>query len=315
MTHQATRRLRSRHAGSIAAIAAVFGAGVLASAAAVAAQSESPALKARPADAGRNAIGEAFHYVADNSYYRVGVLYFNYVGDSSRLTVENAQGLAAQAFGPGRSRLDNSGSSAGNKLTLGGTYGLYLPFTARHLAVELALAPPLKLDFQITGDAANRSVAPAVSGPDGQAIPTGIPAIGHDIGSFKTLPPTVTFVYRPWVGTLVEPYIGVGASYLYTYDTQVSNTVLDAVNEPTLYLSKPVACVGQLGADFNLPQNMFVSADVKYIGCADVKTRLNDVQVNSPTLSPTFGPIDVGTVSSTNHFRAVTYQLSFGMRF
>ena len=70
-------------------------------------------------------IGGAIDYVKHNSYFRVGVLHFQYYGDSSRLKVENAQGLAAQAFGEDSSRLDHTGSSAGDKTTLGGTIGLF----------------------------------------------------------------------------------------------------------------------------------------------------------------------------------------------
>ena len=257
-------------------------------------------------------IGGAIDYVKHNSYFRVGVLHFQYYGDSSRLKVENAQGLAAQAFGEGSSRLDHTGSSAGDKTTLGGTIGLFVPNTGKHLAMEVTLAPPLKLDFEVSKNAVDESLAPTTQ----SGIPTGVPPLGRKIGTFKALPPNLTLVYRPWVDTLIQPYIGAGAMYLYTYDTDVNNPVLNAYgNEPTLNLTKPVACVGQLGVDFSLPKNMFLTADVKYVGCAEVEAKLNDVVINSPTLSDTVGPIDVGTVSSTNEFKAVLYQLSFGMRF
>lgn len=275
-----------------------------------------PNQPAMEANGSESFFSSAMDYVANNTYGRLGVLHFHYYGSSSDLHVDNATGLAAQAFGPGGSDLEGTGSSAGNKTSLGGVIGLYLPKTNHHLAVEVLLAPPLKLDFQVSGDAVDQSLAPtALNGANGQTIPTGVPPLGRNIGTFKALPPNFTLVYRPWVDTMVEPYIGAGAMYLYTYDTDVNNTVLNEPGEPELYLNKPVACVGQLGADLNLPNNMFLNADVKYIGCADVESRVNDIQVNSPTLSPTFGPVDVGSVSSTNEFRAVIYQVSFGMRF
>lgn len=255
-------------------------------------------------------------YVKNNSYGSVGVLRFQYYGSSSELHVDDARGLAAQSFGEGGSNLHDTGSSSGNLTTLGGRIGLFLPKTNHHLAVEVQLAPPLKLDFQLDKRAANESLAPtAVTSAAGDPIPTGVPAIGRNIGTFKTLPPNFTLVYRPWTDTLVQPYIGAGAMYLYTYDTDVSNKVLNELGEPTLYLSKPVACVGQLGSDFNLPKNMFLNLDVKYVGCADVKARLNNIRINAPNLSGALGEVDVGSVSSTNHFRAVLYQISFGMHF
>ncbi|GAB3681325.1 OmpW family outer membrane protein [Salinisphaera aquimarina] len=255
---------------------------------------------------------KSFDYVKHNSYFRIGVLHLQYYGTSSPLRVENAQGLAAQAFGPGKSEIAHTGSSTGNTTTLGGTYGLYLPLTGHHLAMEVTLAPPLKLDFEVSKNAIDESLSPTTK----NGIPTGVPPLGRSIGTLKTLPPNFTIVYRPWVDTIIQPYIGVGAMYLYTYDTDVSNTVLNAYgNEPTLNLTKPVACVGQLGADFQLPNNMFITADVKYVGCATVEAKVNNIVVNSPTLSPTVGPIDVGTVSSSNDFKAVLYQFSFGMHF
>lgn len=267
------------------------------------------------ADSGSSFFAKTMDYVKNNTYGSLGVLRFQYYGSSSKLHVENARRLAAQAFGPGGSDLDNTGSSAGNLTTLGGRIGLYLPKTDHHLAVEVQLAPPLKLDFQLDKRAATESLAPnAVTGA-GDPIPTGVPAIGRDIGTFKTLPPNFTLVYRPWTHTLVQPYIGAGAMYLYTYDTDVSNKVLNERGEPTLYLSKPVACVGQLGVDFNLPKNMFLNFDAKYVGCADVKARLNNIRINAPNFSGALGEVDLGTVSSTNHFRAVLYQFSFGMHF
>ncbi|HET7315733.1 OmpW/AlkL family protein [Salinisphaera sp.] len=260
--------------------------------------------------------GKTLDYIENNSYGRLGPLYFHYYGSSSELHVDNAQGLAAQAFGPGGSDLAHTGSSAGDKLTLGGTIGLYIPMTNHHLAVEVLLAPPLKLDFEVAKDAIDEPLAPtALNGANGETIPTGVPALGRTIGSFKALPPNFTIVYRPWTDTMIQPYIGAGAMYLYTYDTDVNNEVLNELGEPELYLSKPVACVGQLGADFNLPHNMFLNADVKYVGCAEVKARVSGIRINSPTLSPTFGPINVGSVSSTNDFRAVLYSISFGMHF
>jgi len=260
----------------------------------------------------QNVFAKSFDYVKHNSYFRVGVLHLQYYGTSSELQVDNAEGLAAQGFGAGESSLPNTGSSAGNATTLGGTYGLFLPMTGHHLAMEVTLAPPIKLDFEVSKNAIDESLAPETQ----NGLKTGVPPLGRSIGTFKTLPPNFTIVYRPWVDTMIQPYIGVGAMYLYTYDTDVNNKVLNAYgNEPELNLSKPVACVGQLGADFQLPQNMFITADVKYVGCATVEAKVNDIVINSPNLSDTVGPIDVGTVSSSNDFKAVLYQLSFGMRF
>lgn len=265
----------------------------------------------------RSVFGDAIDYVSHNLYFRFGGGYLDYYGSSSELKVEDAKGLAAQSFGPGGSKIDGSGSSLGDKMFPAGTLGLYVPGTNHHLATEVTLSAPIKLDFQVDGIAATQSIAPdALNGNGaGNTIPTGVPTTGRNIGTLKTLPPNISFVYRPFVDTRVQPYIGVGAMYLYTYDTDVSSTVLNSVNEPTLYLSKPWACTGKLGVDVNITDTFFVGAEAQYIGCAEVKSKLNNIQVDAANLSSTFGPVDVGTISSTNKFRAVIYQLSMGVRF
>ena len=255
---------------------------------------------------------QIFEYTKNNSYFRVGVLHLQYYGSSSELQVDNAEGLAAQGFGSGRSTLSSTGSSLGNLTTIGGTFGMYLPKTGKHLAMEITLAPPLKLDFEVSKNAIDESLAPETN----NGLETGIPPLGQTIGTLKALPPNLTIVYRPWVDTMFQPYIGAGAMYLYTYDTDVNNEVLNAYgNEPQLNLNKPVACIGQLGMDVNLTEKIFVTADVKYVGCAEVEAKVNNIVVDAPNLSPTVGPVEVGTVSSTNDFEAVLYQLSFGMHF
>ncbi|RJS93113.1 OmpW family protein [Salinisphaera sp. Q1T1-3] len=266
---------------------------------------------------GDSIFGNALHYVSDNLYFRFGAGYFDYYGDSTKLQIDNAKGLAAQAFGPGESKIADSGSSVGDKMLPSGTLGLYIPRTNHHLATEVTLSAPIKLDFQVSGLAATQSIAgDALSGNGpGNTIPTGVPTTGRNIGTLKTLPPNISFVYRPFVETRVQPYIGVGAMYLYTYDTDISNKLLNSVNEPTLYVSKPWACTGKLGVDINITETFFVGAEAQYIGCAEVKSKLNDVVVDAPNLSDTLGPVNVGTISSTNHFRAVLYQLSMGVRF
>lgn len=260
--------------------------------------------------------GDAFDFIKNNLYLRVGVGYLDYSGSSTELKVENAQGLAATAFGPGRSSLDNTGSSLGDKTFPAGTIGLYVPWTNHHLATEVTIAAPIKLDFQVSGRAANESLAPTVlDDGSGNAVATGVPPIGTNIGTLKTLPPNISFVYRPWVKTAVRPFVGVGAMYLYTYDTDVSNKFLNSQNDPTLYLSKPVACTAKAGVDIDITDQLFFSLSAEYIGCATVKAKLNNISVRAPNLSDQFGAIDVGTISSENKFEAVLYQAAFGIQF
>ncbi|WP_348766303.1 OmpW family outer membrane protein [uncultured Salinisphaera sp.] len=309
MIHQnkPARRRLSQHAAKL-----LGGASLMLLAGTAFAQGTSQNAQTDTVDDNGGVFERALKYAHDNTYYRVGVLHLSYEGDSSSLRIDNANGLAAQPFGVGSSKLEGTGSSVGDKTTLGGTIGMYIPKTGRHLAAEVTLAPPLKLDFEVSGRAIDESIAPETQ----SGIPTGVPALGRKIGTLKALPPNLTIIYRPWVDTMFQPYIGAGAMYLYTFDTDVTNEVLNAYgNEPTLNLTKPVACVGQVGMDVNLSEKLFVTADVKYVGCAEVEATVNNVVVNAPALSPTVGPVNVGSVSSTNDFKAVLYQVSMGFRF
>lgn len=261
-------------------------------------------------------IGDAVDFVKHNLYLRLGVGYLDYHGDSTNLRINNATGLAAQAFGPGKSEIEDSGSSLGDKTFPAGTIGLYVPWTGRHLATEVTISAPIKLDFQVTGRAANESLAPYVlDDGTGNAIATGVPPIGKNIGTLKTFPPNISLVYRPWVDTPIRPFIGVGAMYLYTFDTDINNEFLNSQNEPQLYLEKPLACTAKAGVDIDITDRLFFSLEAQYLGCATVKAELNNIQVRAPNLSDQFGPIDIGTVSSENDFEAMLYQASFGIRF
>lgn len=255
---------------------------------------------------------ETIEYLSDNAYLSLGPHYLDYTGSSGPLVVQNATGLAAQAFGPGREVLEGTGATVGDKFFVGGTLGIFIPGTNHHWAIEVLLAPPLELTFKLTGRAVDESLAPKTK----TGIPTGVPAIGRNVGTLKALPPNLTFVYRPWVNTLFQPYIGVGAAYLFTYDIEVTNDVLTRNNnQPTLKLSEPVACIGQVGMDVKLPSQFYMNVDVRYLGCAEIKSTLTDVEIYSPKLSPTFGPVDVGKISTTVKFEALIYSLTVGWRF
>lgn len=253
-------------------------------------------------------------YIKNNSYISIGPHYMDYTGSSSNLSVINATGLAATAFGPGDSELQNTGAGMGDKAFAGATLGLYIPGTGHHLAFEVMLAPPLELTVEVRDRAADESLAPYIF-ENGDKLATGIQPIGKTVGTAKALPPNFTIVYRPWVDTLIQPYIGIGAMYMYTYDIDVTNDVLTQNgNEPTLYLSKPVACVGQLGLDIMLPNNFFLNADVRYVGCAEIVNELSDVEVSAPKL-PSNPPAQIDVIRSVVEFEALIYSVNIGFRF
>lgn len=263
-----------------------------------------------------NLVEDAFAYVTHNSYFQVGGAYLDYYGDSTNIKIHNAQGLAAQVFGPGESILYGTGTTLADKWFPAGTLGIYIPWTGHHLAQEVTISTPITFHLHFTGRAVDQSLAPyALKGNgSGNRIPTGVPPLGRDIGTAKAFPPNMTFVFRPWTDTMLRPYIGAGAMWLWTYDTDVQNPVLSEVNQPNLHLDNPFACILQAGLDLYAWKGLYVNFDAKWIGCATIKASMTNVKVRAPDL-PQFGVIDVGTVSTENTFRAWLYQFSIGYEF
>lgn len=257
-----------------------------------------------------------------HSYWRLGAGRVIYLGSSTPANIENAQGETSAAIASG----PIAGSSAGinNNNTIAGELGFILPFLGEHLSVEVAIAPPLKLDFQAEGTLASQPLgANAFPGPgqggnnQGDPVPTGTQPLGKKLGTIHALPPAFTLVYRPWLHTLIQPYIGVGAVWLFTYNINVTNPVLTQVQPSTtqLVLSRPVGCVAQGGFDVRLPWGFKLTADARYLGCATVHAELRGTQVYANNVSPVFGPANVGTISTNVAFRAVLVQLSIGSTF
>ncbi|MGN8198495.1 OmpW/AlkL family protein [Salinisphaera sp. RV14] len=241
--------------------------------------SQATAATADTDTASNGPIGSAMHYIAHNSFVSVGGLHVQYLGNSTALTQN------VPAFGLSKT-LPGSGSSQSSTTTAEITYGLYLPRTDHHLALQFQLTPPLDFNFEAKQQGSN----------------------GYQkIGTFRAFPPNFTAVYRPWVSTRIRPYIGVGATWLNTYDTQVTNPTYKALGA-NLSLSEPVAFIGDVGADINLWSRLYLNLDFRYIGLADVKSKL------SIPANPAAG-LPATTISSTNHWKAALYTIGIGWRF
>lgn len=250
-----------------------------------------------------------FDYIGNNSYINLGVRYLHYSGSSSNLAVQDPNLSPLLNLGHGRPPSDtyewlDTGAGIDSKALPSLTLGMFLPNTNHHLSIETMLSAPLDITVELRGKAINEALVPGVLHP-----------VGKTVGTTKALLPNLAFVYRPWVDTTIQPYVGIGAMYIYTYDNKITNSVLTNYNgDPSLYLSKPIACMAQLGMDFLLPHNMFINADVKYIGCADIKVRARNVRVPDPMAQPG-GITSLDTISSTIKFEALLYSLNIGIRF
>lgn len=256
-----------------------------------------------------------------HTYYRFGAGRIVYFGKSTPVILENPSATAQLAVPPGPIAGGSAGLNQFNN-TIAGELGFILPYFGGHFSLEAAIAPPIKFDFTAGGTLANQSIAPNAlqnqpGQPAGDPLPTGVGPIGTKIGTLHALPPALTIVYRPWLDTFIRPYVGVGMVWLFTYNTKVTaSTLTDHLNlAPQLVLSRPIGCVAQAGFDVRLPWHFYLTADARYLGCATVHAELRNVSVYSPTLSPSLGPVHIGTISTNAKFQAVLFQLSIGSTF
>lgn len=255
-----------------------------------------------------------------HTYWRLGGAELVYFGSSSAVSLTpsaDAYSKASLALPIGPIPGSGAGVSSHEHFA-SGVLGFILPMWGGHVSTEVLLAAPLKLQFQTRGVLENQPVTKeAIGGQPGDPLDPGVPVIGRKVGYIHALPPNFTLVYRPFLHSIIRPYIGVGAYWLYSYSFNITSPALhnSKVHEAQLTLTRPVGCIGQAGFDIKLPWGLYFTADAKYLGCATIHAKLHHVEVYSPTLSPGFGPIKVGTLSVDDHMRAWVFSLTLGSTF
>jgi outer membrane protein W len=185
-----------------------------------------------------------------------------------------------------------------------------MPAWGGELGVETVLAPPLTFQLRGGGTVADQSLAPMVLGQ----VPTGIPALGPELGTTKALPPVVTALYRARRGKALRPYVGVGASYLHTYDSQITNPILNEVAPPRLSIDDAFSAVGQLGLDVHLGGRFWATADVKAMSGFSTTARVENIVFKTPAF-PLYESVYVGNVSVDVVVRPVIFMLGAGASF
>jgi outer membrane protein len=133
---------------------------------------------------------------------------------------------------------------------VGDAYSLDIDFTymfSPNLGAELLLDTSSKHDVTAKGSTL-ASLAPG------------------NIMSTRVLPPALILQYHPMPGALVSPYVGLGLNYTYFFDKKATDSLnkgLGGVTKPSLDGS--FGWVAQFGADYNLGNEWFLNADVKYM--------------------------------------------------
>jgi outer membrane protein W len=241
----------------------------------------------------------------DGFYGRLGVLYLHPMPQSGPVVLSNVTGPAQLALTNGP--VLGSGVTVGDALMPAATIGyrVWDQFT-----LETILAPPITLAMKATGTLATKPLAASALGN----LPTGVAALGPNLGETKALPPVLTATYRFLPDWPVHPYLGAGASYMISYDTRITNPVLTSVHPMNLNLPPVLGWVVQAGADFHLWQGLFVTLDAKYIGGLDMNIAMRNLDAKVPGL-PLYGTVHLGDARVHMSIDPLVFQGGVGWNF
>ncbi|HSK05422.1 MAG TPA: OmpW family outer membrane protein [Kofleriaceae bacterium] len=250
----------------------------------------------------------AGRYLHDNGYVRgAGVAHVATLEQSREMELADIDGAASLAVQDGP--IEGSGAAASSKTIFALNLGLRLPVLNRRLALEAVAGLPFKVEFSATGTLANESIAPTALG-----IPTGVPALGEQLGEASAVPLVFTAVYRFLDAGVLQPYAGAGPALMLTTDRKVTNPILTEVSEPEMDIAPAPGLVLQAGLDVKVWRQVYARVDVKYIAFMLARAEVHHVQVRTPSL-PLFEAVEVGTAKMSLWVNPLIVQAGLGFDF
>ncbi len=241
-------------------------------------------------------------------FFRLGVLAITPLASSSAVSLENVSGPARLSVSDGP--IAGSSVGMGSNVMPAASIGWTLPVLDHHLSIETVLAAPFTLKLYARGTLATKSLAPTAAGN----LPTGVPALGDDLGEATVLPPVLTATWRFGPFWRFKPYLGLGFSYLMVMDARITNPVLTEVATPKLEIPNQAGFVFQGGFDVHLWRWFFLTVDLKYIAGLDLTTRVTGVWVRLPKL-PLYEAVQVGDNVVHVSVNPLVFQAGIGMSF
>ncbi len=238
-------------------------------------------------------------------YARAGILHMSPQSDSREIVLAGVDGPASLAVMAGP--VAGSGVALDPATIPAVIVGYVLPVWNDRLSLETVLSTPLHVTFRATGTLADMSIAPTALG-----IPTGVPALGSELGEAEAAPPIVTAVYR--LGRLgpVIPYAGAGLNVLLTYNARATNPILTEVDEPRFHIDPSLGLVLQTGADVALWRRVHLRADFKYIAFMKAHATVENLRVRTPSI-PLFESAEVGSATMDLWVNPLIVQLGIGV--
>jgi outer membrane protein W len=239
-------------------------------------------------------------------YVRGGVLHLEPLEQSRPMELSNVDGPASLSLQNGP--IDGSGSTVSSATIPGLIVGYVLPWANGRMSVETVLGPPFKVKFQATGTLATMSIAPTALG-----LPTGVGPLGPELGEAQALPPVVTMIYRLTDGK-VQPFVGAGASVMFTSKAHVTNPILTEVSQPEMKISPAPGLVLQGGLEAKLANRIYARLDVKFVALMLARAEVSHIQVRTPDL-PLFDTVEVGTAKMSMWVNPLIIQMGIGTDF
>ncbi|EKF73559.1 OmpW family protein [Alcanivorax hongdengensis A-11-3] len=237
----------------------------------------------------------------DRLYFRLGALYVKPDIVTHSITLKNLSEIASVAVEPGPQEGE---AYSDPQLQPFAIVGYKLPWgNDASWSLETIIGAPPTLKLKAKGKIADEPLVTEANG-----IPTGVPALGEEVAETKVIPPVVTLVKRFNMDSTIRPYVGLGVTYLYTYDTHVTNPILTEFGEPELNIDNKFGWVAQLGLDMHLGGGWWAAADFKYISVPDVTATLEKTYIRAPGL-PQYQYAEVGDAE----FKADLNNLAFGL--
>ncbi len=236
-------------------------------------------------------------------YLRAGVARIQPLSQSRELVLSDIDGPASLAVQNGP--VAGSGSSVSPATIPAILIGYRL---TDRWSLETVAGLPFKVKFKATGSLRDMSLAPTALG-----IPTGVPALGEDLGEAQAAPPLLTLVRKLLPGA-VQPYAGAGVGVLIAYNAKVTNPILTEVSQPDMKVAPAPGLVLQTGIEARLMKRVYARLDVKFIAFMLARARVEHVQVRAPDL-PLFDTVEVGTAEMSVWVNPLIVQLGVGTDF
>ncbi|WP_300523031.1 OmpW family outer membrane protein [Alcanivorax sp.] len=242
----------------------------------------------------------------DRLYFRFGAIHMSPDVKTRSITLSNLSEIAEVAVEPG----EQEGEAFSDPLTIpAAIIGYKLRWGDGGWSIETMAALPPTLELKAKGKLADEPLVTEANG-----IPTGVPALGEKVGETKVAPPMVTLVKRFRLDHNFRPYVGLGAVYLFTYDSHVTNPILTEVGEPELEIQDKFGWVGQIGADWRLSDHWWLAADAKYISVKEVKAKVDRTFIRAPGL-PQYQYAEVGDAEFVADMNVYAFHLGVGFTF